>query len=165
MNLDGQGSSVMVSHHQPKDLRPKSAGLPLKSQAVGPDEESYDDDEFESVGSPKLSSTRTPRMSWMETEHDMIDMSTQTVVHSGNRMGDIIFSLLHWKLTMNSEGRLRYEIKQDVVRPVFLVEQEIGEEQGSYQQKVFKETLNSHTAVIGYGPFCKMGAKNYNHFI
>lgn len=85
MNLDGQGSSVMVSHHQPKDLRPKSAGLPLKSQAVGPDEESYDDDEFESVGSPKLSSTRTPRMSWMETEHDMIDMSTQTVVHSGTQ--------------------------------------------------------------------------------
>ena len=95
MNLDGQGSSVMVSHHQPKDLRPKSAGLPLKSQAVGPDEESYDDDEFESVGSPKLSSTRTPRMSWMETEHDMIDMSTQTIVHSGNRMGNIFFSLLH----------------------------------------------------------------------
>lgn len=63
---------------------------------------------------------------------------------------------------MNTEGRLRYEIKQDVVCPV---EQEIGEEQGSYQQKVFKETLNSHTAVIGYGPFCKMGAKNCNHFI
>ena len=94
MNLDGQGSSVMVSHHQPKDLRPKSAGLPLKSQAVGPDEESYDDDEFESVGSPKLSSTRTPRMSWMETEHDMIDMSTQTVVHSGNRMLWVILFFL-----------------------------------------------------------------------
>ena len=52
-----------------------------------------------------------------------------------------------------------------MVCPVFLVEQEIGDEQGSYQQKVFKKTLNSHTAVIGYGPFCKMGAKNYNHFI
>ena len=66
---------------------------------------------------------------------------------------------------MNSEGRLRYEIKQDVVCPIFLIEQEIDEEQGSYQQKVFKETLNSHTAVIGYEPFCKMEAKNYNHFI
>lgn len=84
MNLDGRGSSVMASHHRSKDSRPKSAGLPLKSQAVGPDEDSYDDEEFESVGSPRLSSTHaTPRLSWMETEHDMIDMSTQTVVHSG----------------------------------------------------------------------------------
>jgi len=84
MNLDGRGSSVMASHHKSKDSRPKSAGLPLKSQAVGPDEDSYDDEEFESVGSPRLSSTHaTPRLSWMETEHDMIDMSTQTVVHSG----------------------------------------------------------------------------------
>lgn len=84
MNLDRRGSSVMASHHKSKDSRPKSAGLPLKSQAVGPDEDSYDDEEFESVGSPRLSSTHaTPRLSWMETEHDMIDMSTQTVVHSG----------------------------------------------------------------------------------
>lgn len=80
MNLDGRGSSVMASHHQSKDSRPKSAGLPLKSQAVGPDEDSYDDEEFESVGS---STHGTSRLSWMETEHDMIDMSTQTVVHSG----------------------------------------------------------------------------------
>ena len=84
MNLDGGGSSVMASHHRSKDSRLKSAGLPLKSQAVGLDEDSYDDEEFESVGSPRLSSThQTPRLSWMETEHDMIDMSTQTVVHSG----------------------------------------------------------------------------------
>lgn len=84
MNLDGRGSSVMASHHKSKESRPKSAGLPLKSQAVGPDEDSYDDEEFESVGSARLSSTHaTPRLSWMETEHDMIDMSTQTVVHSG----------------------------------------------------------------------------------
>lgn len=84
MNLDGRGSSVMASHHRSKELRPKSAGLPLKSRAVGPDEDSYGDDEFESLGSPRLSSTHaTPRLSWMETEHDMIDMSTQTVVHSG----------------------------------------------------------------------------------
>lgn len=84
MNLDGRGSSVMASHHQSLDSRPKSAGLPLKSQAAGPDEDSYDDDDFESVESPRLSSTRvTPRLSWMEKDHDMIDMSTQTVVHSG----------------------------------------------------------------------------------
>lgn len=86
MNLDGRGSSVMASHHRSKDSRPKSAGLPLKSKAIGPDEDSYDDEEFESVGSPRLSSTHaTPRLSWMETEHDMIDMSTQTVVHSGTQ--------------------------------------------------------------------------------
>lgn len=84
MNLDGRGSSVMASHHKSLDSRPKSAGLPLKSQAVGPDEDSYDDEDFESVESPRLSSTRaTPRLSWMEKDHDMIDMSTQTVVHSG----------------------------------------------------------------------------------
>ena len=75
MNLDGRGSSAMVSHHQSVDSRPKSAGLPLKSKAIGPDEDSCDDDDFESVGSPRLS--------WMEKDHDMIDMSTQTVVHSG----------------------------------------------------------------------------------
>ncbi|KAL9988547.1 hypothetical protein ACROYT_G003004 [Oculina patagonica] len=86
MNLDGRGSSVMASHHQSLDSRPKSAGLPLKSQAAGPDEDSYDDDDFESVESPRLSSTRvTPRLSWMEKDHDMIDMSTQTVVHSGTQ--------------------------------------------------------------------------------
>ena len=77
-------SSVVATHHQSKDPRPKSAGVPLRSQAAGPDEDSYDDEEFESAGSPRLSSTRaTPRLSWMEHEHDMIDMSTQTVVHSG----------------------------------------------------------------------------------
>ena len=85
MNLDGRGGLVIASQHQSKDSRPKSAGVPLKSKAVGPEEDSYDDEEFESVGSPRLSSTRaTPRLSWMEHEHDMIDMSTQTVVHSGN---------------------------------------------------------------------------------
>lgn len=84
MNLDGRGSSVMASHSQSLDSRPKSAGLPLKSQAVGREEDSYDDDDFESVRSPRLSSTHTtPRFSWMEKDHDMIDMSTQTVVHSG----------------------------------------------------------------------------------
>ena len=91
MNLDGRGSSVMASHHRSKDSRPKSVGLPLKSKAVGHDEDSYDDEEFESAGSPRLSSTRaTPRLSWMETEHDMIDMATQTVVHSG-MVGNFLF--------------------------------------------------------------------------
>lgn len=86
MNLDGSGSSIMASHHQSKDSRPESAGVPLKSQAVGTEEDSYDDEEFESVGSPGLSSTHeTPRLSWMGTEHDMIDVSTQTVVHSGTQ--------------------------------------------------------------------------------
>lgn len=84
MNLEGRGSSVVASRHHSKDSRPKSANVPLKSQAVGTEGDSYDDDDFESVGSPSLSSTRaTPRLSWMENEHDMIDMSTQTVVHSG----------------------------------------------------------------------------------
>ena len=84
MNLDGSGSSIMASHHRSKDSRPESAGVPLKSQAVGREEDSYDDEEFESVGSPGLSSTHeTPRLSWMGTDHDMIDVSTQTVVHSG----------------------------------------------------------------------------------
>lgn len=83
MNLDGHGSSKMASHHKSKDLRPKSAGLPLKSQAVYADEDGYDE-ELESVGSPKFSSShQTPRLSWMASEHEMIDMSTQTVVHSG----------------------------------------------------------------------------------
>ena len=58
---------------------------------------------------------------------------------------------------MNSEGRLRYGIKQDVVCPVFLIEQEIGEEQGSYQRKVFKETLNSNTAGYGLWAFLQNG--------
>ena len=84
MNLDGHGSSEMASHRKSKDSWPKSAGLPLKSQAVGTDEDSYDDEELESVGSPKFSSShQTPRLSWMASEHEMIDMSTQTVVHSG----------------------------------------------------------------------------------
>ena len=81
MNLEGRGSSVIASKHQSKKTRPKSAAVPQKSRT---EEDSYDDEEFESGGSPRLSSTRTtPRQSWMESEHEMIDMSTQTVVHSG----------------------------------------------------------------------------------
>ena len=81
MNLEGRGSSVIASKHQSKDPRPKSAAVPQNSRT---EEDSYDDEEFESGGSPRLSSTRTtPRQSWMESEHEMIDMSTQTVVHSG----------------------------------------------------------------------------------
>ena len=85
MNLDGHGSSVIVSPRQPSDSRPKSAGHALKSAAVGTDEDlSDDDDEFDSERSPRFSSTGvTPRVSWVEKEHQMIDMSTQTVVHSG----------------------------------------------------------------------------------
>ena len=81
MNLEGRGSSVIASKHQPRETRPKSAAVPQNSRTG---EDSYDDEEFESGGSPRLSSTRTtPRQSWMESEHEMIDMSTQTVVHSG----------------------------------------------------------------------------------
>ena len=81
MNLEGRGSSVIASKHQSKETRPKSAVVPQNSRT---EEDSYDDEEFESGGSPRLSSTRTtPRQSWMESEHEMIDMSTQTVVHSG----------------------------------------------------------------------------------
>ncbi|CAH3114250.1 unnamed protein product [Porites lobata] len=83
MNLEGRGSSVIASKHQSKETRPKSAAVPQKSRT---EEDSYDDEEFESGGSPRLSSTRTtPRQSWMESEHEMIDMSTQTVVHSGTQ--------------------------------------------------------------------------------
>ena len=107
MNLEGRGSSVVASHHQSKDPRPKSSGVPLKSQAVGPEEDSYDDDEFESVGSPRLSSTHaTPRLSWMEHEHDMIDMSTQTVVHSGKCMFHFVIQHLElFPLLVGGKGK------------------------------------------------------------
>jgi len=101
MNLEGRGSSVVASH-RPKESRPKSSNIPVKSRATGPEEDSYDDEEIESVGSPGLSSTRvTPRLSWMEHEHDMIDMSTQTVVHSG------IFSLHAVGCKLNSPRNFR----------------------------------------------------------
>ena len=69
-----------------EDFIPQKASTSTrKSQASGTEEDTtYDDEEFDSTESPGLSSTRaTPRLSWMEQEHDMIDMSTQTVVHSG----------------------------------------------------------------------------------
>ena len=106
MNLEGRGSSVVASHHHSKDPRPKSAGVPLKSQTAGPDEDSYDDKEFESVGSPRLSSTRTtPRLSWMEHEHDMIDMSTQTVVHSGKCIFQLIIHKESFPLLAGGRGQ------------------------------------------------------------
>lgn len=108
MNLDGQGSSVMVLYYQFKDLRFKSVGLLLKLQVVGLDEESYDDDEFESVGFLKLLLIRISRMLWMEIEYDMIDMLTQIVVYLGNRMGNIIF--FFFVLEIDYEFRRKVQI-------------------------------------------------------
>lgn len=86
MNLDGRGTSVMAS---PRDLskRPKSAVYPLKSTAttgVDTDLPDYSDDEFYSDNETPKDSTRTPRVSAWSTNDDMVDMCTQTVVHSGN---------------------------------------------------------------------------------
>lgn len=83
MNLDGRGSSVVLSPRQEAKLRPKSAGQPLTSTGIGPNHDafSYDSDE-EEHRSPK--SRHTTKMSWAEEAHEMKDTSTQTVVHSGN---------------------------------------------------------------------------------
>ena len=87
MNLEERDGSVIASsQRQSEDFRPQKASTSTrKSQASGTEEDTtYDDEEFDSAESPGLSSTHaTPRLSWMEREHDMIDMSTQTVVHSG----------------------------------------------------------------------------------
>lgn len=88
INLEERDSSVIASRHQSEDfISPKASTSTRKSQASGTEEDSiYDDEEFDSAESPGLSSTRaTPRLSWMEQEHEMIDMSTQTVVHSGTQ--------------------------------------------------------------------------------
>ena len=98
MNLDGRGSSVVASPREQYRLRPKSAGHAMKKTVdiSTEDDYCYDDDEFYDDNSPTLRSPRasppglscTPRLSWMEDQqyHDMIDMSTQTVVHSGQYM-------------------------------------------------------------------------------
>jgi len=88
INLEERDSSVIASWRQSEDfISPKASISTRKSQASGTEEDSiYDDEEFDSAESPGLSSTRaTPRLSWMEQEHEMIDMSTQTVVHSGTQ--------------------------------------------------------------------------------
>lgn len=88
MNLDGRGTSIMVSPREGDKIRPKSAGYPLKSTAntaVETDLPDYSDDDFcsDEESSPR-ESARTPRLSWVENkESDMIDTCTQTVVHSG----------------------------------------------------------------------------------
>lgn len=120
MNLEGRGSSVVASSiHQSDDPRSKKANVARKSQASGTEEETYDDEDFDSVGSTVLSSTHgTPRLSWMEHTHDMIDMSTQTVVHSGTqtiRQDDEnlepidrhIFLPRHLPITRNSSDEVR----------------------------------------------------------
>jgi galactose-1-phosphate uridylyltransferase len=89
MNLDGRGTSVMASPHESHKYRPKSAGYPLKSTAntaVEADLPDYsgDDDFCSDEESAPRESARTPRMTWVEKESDMVDMGTQTVVHSGN---------------------------------------------------------------------------------
>lgn len=89
MNLDGRGTSVMAS---PRDFnRPKSAIYPLKSTAttaVETDPPAYSDDDFCSDDETPKASARTPRQSaWTGHEDsDMVDMFTQTVVHSGKQI-------------------------------------------------------------------------------
>lgn len=86
MNLDGRGTSVMAT---PRDSsRPKSAVYPLKSTAttgVETDLPDYsDDDDFcsdEDTPKHTARSLRTP--AWTTSAEDMVDMCTQTVVHSG----------------------------------------------------------------------------------
>lgn len=75
MNLDGRGSSVMVLYYWFKDLRLISVGLLFKLKVIGLDEDSYDDEEFESVGFLRLFLIYVIlRFLWMEIEYDMIDM-------------------------------------------------------------------------------------------
>ncbi|EDO43381.1 predicted protein [Nematostella vectensis] len=90
MNLDGRGTSVMASPRQVDSRRPKSAIYPSKSEGFTstgvnpiPSPYEYDDDFYSDEDSPHPASS--PKMSWMEGDHEKIDMSTQTVVHSGTQ--------------------------------------------------------------------------------
>lgn len=89
MNLDGRGTSVVASPRENNFNRPKSAAYPLKSTvntAVETNFHDYSDDDFCSEDeTPKNSARQAARVAvWSPHEDsDMVDMCTQTVVHSG----------------------------------------------------------------------------------
>ncbi|KAK3752041.1 hypothetical protein QZH41_019391, partial [Actinostola sp. cb2023] len=96
MNLDGRGTSIMASPRESDLNRPKSAGYPLKSTAntaVETGLPDYSDDEFCTDDESRKGSARTPRLSAWNDQSDMVDMCTQTVVHSANCFEIVILEL------------------------------------------------------------------------
>ena len=93
MNLDDCSNHSVASARQQKKVRPRSAG-DITEKATVATEDEYDDDDFcDDDSASERSHTATPsglsnspESSWMGNQnyHDgMIDMSTQTVMHSG----------------------------------------------------------------------------------